>query len=54
METKRVEIATLVRAGHTTSNIIKELNVSKATVCRVRKRLADGDDLKNKPRSGSR
>ncbi|QQP57474.1 Uncharacterized protein FKW44_002481 [Caligus rogercresseyi] len=52
METKRVEIATLVRAGHTTSNIIKELNVSKATVCRVRKRLADGDDLKNKPRSG--
>ncbi|QQP41549.1 Uncharacterized protein FKW44_015958, partial [Caligus rogercresseyi] len=40
METKRVEIATLVRAGHTTSNIIKELNVSKATVCR------------NKPRSG--
>ncbi|QQP48908.1 Uncharacterized protein FKW44_009378, partial [Caligus rogercresseyi] len=36
METKRVEIATLVRAGHTTSNI-KELNVSKATVCRVRK-----------------
>ncbi|QQP53361.1 Uncharacterized protein FKW44_005821, partial [Caligus rogercresseyi] len=54
METKRVEIATLVRAGHTTSNIIKELNVSKATVCRVRKRLADGDDLKNKPAPADR
>ncbi|QQP37253.1 Uncharacterized protein FKW44_017462, partial [Caligus rogercresseyi] len=48
METKRIEIAILIRTGHDTSSIIYEVNVSKATVCRVRKRLADGDDLKDK------
>ena len=50
MEAKRLEVATLVRAGHTTTDII--LNVSKATVCRVRKRLEDGESIEDRPRSG--
>ena len=45
MEAKRLEVATLIRAGHTTTDIIKILNVSKATVCRVRKRLEDGESI---------
>ena len=52
MEAKRLEVATLVRAGHTTTDIIKILNVSKATVCRVRKRLEDGESIEDRPRSG--
>lgn len=52
MEAKRLEIATLVRAGHKTKDIINLLKVSKATVCRVRNRLSDGQDIKDRPRSG--
>ena len=44
------KISKLVRAGHTTTDII--LNVSKATVCRVRKRLEDGESIEDRPRSG--
>ncbi|XP_059097951.1 uncharacterized protein LOC131892185 [Tigriopus californicus] len=52
MEAKRIEVAALIRAGHSTKAIIALANVSKATVCRTRNRLAVGDDLKDKPKSG--
>ena len=46
METKRIEVATLVRAGKSTSDIVKLLKVHRETVYRVRKRLENGDTLK--------
>lgn len=52
MERKRIEVSALIRAGEATGDIMKTLKVSKATVCRVRKRLADGEDIEDKPRSG--
>ncbi|XP_059094612.1 uncharacterized protein LOC131889507 [Tigriopus californicus] len=52
MEAKRIEVAALIRAGHSTKAIIALANVSKATVCLTRNRLAAGDDLKDKPMSG--
>ena len=46
METKQIEVATLVRAGKSTSDIVKLLKVHRETVYRVRKRLENGDTLK--------
>uniref|UniRef100_A0A0K2U3P0 THAP-type domain-containing protein n=1 Tax=Lepeophtheirus salmonis TaxID=72036 RepID=A0A0K2U3P0_LEPSM len=52
METKRLEIASLIHAGFDASDIVKQLGVSRHTIYRVRKRLEDGSSLKDRPRSG--
>ncbi len=52
METKRIEVAALIRAGQGTTSIMNLTYVSKVTVCCIRNRVADGEDLKDKPRSG--
>ncbi len=52
MEAKRLEIATLIRAGHSNKDIVKFLNVDRHTVYRVRKRVEEGKSLKDRPRSG--
>eukprot|EP00095_Tigriopus_kingsejongensis_P001128 snap_masked-scaffold1099_size62903-processed-gene-0.6 protein:Tk01128 transcript:snap_masked-scaffold1099_size62903-processed-gene-0.6-mRNA-1 annotation:"kinesin-like protein kif3a isoform x2" len=50
MEVKRREVAILIRAGHS-SGYIANL-ASLKTVYNVRKRIKDGQDLGDKPRSG--
>ncbi len=52
MEAKRLEIATLIRADHTTPDIVKRLWVTCQTVYNVCKRLEDGESLKDHPRTG--
>lgn len=52
MEVRRIEVAALLRAGHSKSSIAKLLRVSRMTVHRVSERLNNDDDLKDRPRSG--
>ncbi|QQP49437.1 Uncharacterized protein FKW44_010114, partial [Caligus rogercresseyi] len=52
MEAKRHEVAVLIRAGHGTNDIVTLTNVCRRTVSNVRKRIKDGQDLKDKPRCG--
>lgn len=50
METQRLKIATLLRAGHTTPDIVKILKVDRNTVYRVRKRIENEETLKYRSR----
>ncbi len=52
MEAKRLEIATLICADHTTPNIVKRLRVTHQTVYNVHKRLEDIGSLKDRPWTG--
>ena len=51
-EEKRKEIATLLRAGHTVLDTVNLTSTSKSTVFKVKKLMEEGQDLKDKPRSG--
>ena len=52
MEAKRINISTLLRAGHKKADIVKLENVSLSTVKRVANRLKNNESLKDQPRSG--
>ncbi len=51
-EEKHKEIATLLRAGHTVLDTVNLTSTSKSTVFKVKKLIEEGQDLKDKPRSG--
>lgn len=51
-EKKRIEIAALIRAGHSNSEIARTLNVSRTTVVAVNKKVKDGEDLGHTPGAG--
>lgn len=51
-EKKRVEIAALIRAGHSHSEISRTLNVSRTTVIAVNKKVEAGEDLSHAPGAG--
>lgn len=52
MSPRRSEIAILLRAGHSVSEVMELTKVCRKTVFNVKKRLRDGDDLCDRPRSG--
>ena len=52
MESKRIEIAALLRASHKKLDIAELLNVSRMTVHGVARRLSKGETLKDRPREG--
>ncbi|QQP48583.1 Uncharacterized protein FKW44_008949, partial [Caligus rogercresseyi] len=52
METKRHEIAVMIRAHHDTSDIVRILGVDRHTVYQVCKRLNERESLKDRFRSG--
>ncbi len=48
-EDKRLQIATLLNAGHGTADIVKQLQFYWHTVYVAKKRLKNGQDLKDRP-----
>ena len=52
MEKKRIEVATLLSAWLKAPAISKMLNMTERTVYNAKKRLSEGEDLQDKPRSG--
>ncbi len=51
-EATRKEIAILLRAGTSTCDIMEVTKASRATMFRVKKRLKDGKEMTEKPRTG--
>ena len=53
MTGKKIEVATLIRAGHSVSEVMKLTKVWRKTcVFNIKKCLKDGEDLKDQPRGG--